>query len=61
MYESKRKQTLGYEMDDLILAEQYLLGTMMTGTPKASFMNFWDGILQRLMHIPTQLDSSRNL
>lgn len=39
----------------------YSLGTMLTGIPRESFINDWHGILQRLVHIPTQLVSSKNL
>ena len=39
----------------------YLLGIMWTGIPRESFIKAWDGILHRLMHIPTQLLCSRNL
>lgn len=40
---------------------RYLLGTMLTDIPRESFIKVWDGILQRLLHIPTQLVSSKNL
>ena len=39
----------------------YLLGTMLRGIPMESLIKAWDGILHRLMHIPTQLLCSRNL
>lgn len=41
--------------------KKYLLGTMLTGTPRESLINVWQGILQRLRHMPTQLVSSKNL
>lgn len=39
----------------------YLLGIMSMGIPRESLMKVWEGTLQRLRHIPTQFDSSRNL
>lgn len=45
-----------------IVAEwEYLLGTMSTGIPRECLINVWLGILHRLVHIPTQFVSSKNL
>ena len=45
----------------LFASRLYLLGTMLTGVPKLFFMNSWLGILQRFVHMPMQLASSKNL
>lgn len=46
----------------LIVAEgEYLLGTMLTGIPKECLINVWLGTLHRLVHIPIQSVSSKNL
>lgn len=45
----------------LVSGQVYLLGTILTGIPRESLIKVWDGILHRLVHIPTQLLSSKNL
>lgn len=45
-----------------VVAEwEYLLGTMSTGIPRECMINVWLGILHRLVHIPAQFVSSKNL
>lgn len=44
-----------------LMVSVYLPGTIFTGIPSESLMKACDGILHKLVHIPTQLVCSRNL